>query len=68
MPNMVIPLSSRIPHCPLTTNNQVAFLPTVSHKTKALPRKNEVATVEAVFNVLETLSSSRLLSVLASVT
>jgi hypothetical protein len=45
----------------LTTENEVAFLP-VRHKNQALPQENEVENAEAVFNVVKTLSSSRLLS------
>ena len=64
MPNIVIPLSEivslQVFTCPLTTEPS-SILATVRHKTQSLPRKNEAANVEAVFNVLETLSSSRLL-------
>jgi hypothetical protein len=51
-PGLQLPLDHRQPG---------GILATIRHKNEALPRENEVANVEAVFNVLKTLPSSRLL-------
>jgi hypothetical protein len=55
---MVIPWASASPpslHLSFDHRQPGGILATVRHKSKALPRENEVANVEAVFNVLKTL-------------